>query len=70
MVFIKGREVIMSATVDPDQRDLSRIDLLQGFTLPDRDDAVPGTMNNVCVAIHMAYPPVGSKMIPQHKANR
>ena len=59
----------MAASMNADKSNLIRIDLLQGFALADRDQPVFGSMNDICMAVYMADPPVGTKMITQNKTN-
>jgi len=70
MVFRKGGKVVVPPAMDPDQRDLSRVDTLQLFAVPDGDQHIPRSMDDIGMAVHVPDPLVSSQMIPQHQFNR
>lgn len=63
MVFRVLGQVIMSATFNPDQRDLMRIYFLQAHTVFNRYQPVPRAMYNISMAVYMTYPFVSTQMI-------
>ncbi len=70
MVFGEVGQVVMSAALDPDQRDLARIYFLKAHTVFDRYQPVARAMYNIRMAVYMPYPFVGTQMITQHISYR
>lgn len=66
VVFVKTGEIVMATAVNTDQGDLAGIDLLQGFTVTDRDQPVAGTMDDIGMAVYAGDPFVGSQVITEH----
>lgn len=62
VVLIEGGKVIMPAAMDPDQRDLFRVQALQFFTVPDGYEPITGTMNDVGMAVDVPDPSVRPEM--------
>ena len=56
VVFVKFRQIIVSATMDANESYLIWIQFLQGFAVPDRDQPVLCAMNNIGVTINMTDP--------------
>lgn len=59
----------MHSSMNADEGDLGRVDSLQVLTMANGDEPVFGAMNDISVAIYVAYPFVGTQMIPQYIAN-
>ena len=68
MVFIEGWQVIMSATMNVDECDLSRVKALQRFAMTNWYQPVVRTMNNINGADYFLYPQVCTQVITQHNA--
>ena len=64
MILGKGGQVVMTAANDPDEGDLIGVDGLQFFAVPEGDQPVAGAMNDIGMAVYMAYPFIGAQMIP------
>ena len=60
MILRKGGEVIVPATLDADQGDLIRVNLLQLFTVTDGNEPVFRSVNDISMAVYLAYPFVSS----------
>ena len=58
MVFVVVGQVIVSAALDADQRDHPGVEFLQRDTVPDGDQQVTGTMDNVGMTLYFLYPDV------------
>lgn len=54
MIFLKFREVIVSSTMNADKGDLPGIELLQGLAVPDGDEPVLCSMQDVDRAVYLA----------------
>jgi len=65
MVLGERWQVIMPATIYSYQSDLMRINFLQCFAVPDRDQPVPGAMQNIRMAFYFPYPLICSQMVFQ-----
>lgn len=70
MVFIKGRQVIMMPIVNADKGDHSWVEFLKFFTVTDRDQHIPGAMNDIGMAFYFLNPFICAKMIAQYKPDR
>ena len=70
MVFVVVRQIIMPAAMDPDKGDYTGIELLQRNTVPDGDEQVARTMNDVGMTLHFRDPQIGPQMVPQYPAQR
>ena len=58
MVLIKRGKVVMTAAVDTDECNFSRIDLLQRLAMPDWYQPVFGAMNDIGMAFYPGYPDI------------
>lgn len=56
----------MAPALDADQRYLVGVDLLQAFAMLDRNQHVPGSVNNIGMAVHIPDPFVRTQVIAQH----
>jgi hypothetical protein len=63
MILRKSIQVIMPAPMDPYQGHPGGIELLQAFAVADRDQPVPGAMNNIGMAADPGKPEVGTQVI-------
>ena len=70
VVLIKLRQIIVPASMNPYQRYFSRINFLQLFTVPDRNQKVACSVNNVYRTFYSLKPLIGSQMITQHQPDR
>ena len=59
----------MPAAMYADEGDLTRVDLLQRFTMPDGDQPVFSAMKDVGVASYFCDPLIGSQLKTQNNAN-
>lgn len=66
MVLVKLRQVIVPAPFYTDKGDFRGIELLQCHTVPYRYQPVAGAMQDIGMAIHLSYPPVGTQVIAQY----
>ncbi len=70
MILVEARKIIVASAFDPDQRDAGRVKPLEPLAVPDRDEPVPGAMKDIGMAFYLAYPQIGTQVIPQHPAQR
>ena len=69
VVLGKLRQVVVPSALDADKRSLARVDLLQGFALPDGNEPVAGAVNDVNGTGHFCDPFIGPEFIAQHEAD-
>lgn len=60
VVLIKGRKVVMAATMDADKGYCPGVYLLQGLTMADGNKQIFSTMKNVGMTFYFRYPEVGT----------
>jgi hypothetical protein len=60
------RKIVMASAMYPDQRDPPRIDPLQLLAVPDRNEPVLCSMDDVYRAGYFLYPLIGAQMIAKH----
>ena len=66
MVFIEGWQVVVSAAMNSDQRDLSRVQALQRLTMTNWYQPVARTMNYINGTGNFLNPQIGAQVITQH----
>ncbi len=60
----------MAAAFYPDQGYFIGIEPTQFFAVPDRNEAIPGAMQDVGMATHLFYPAIGTQVVSQYNSYR
>ena len=69
MVFREAGQVVVSASLDADERDAVGIECPESFTVPDGDQPVTRSMQDIYGAANIWYPLVGPQVISKHPAH-
>lgn len=70
MVLRECGQVIMTAAMDPDERDLMWVKLLQPLAVPDRYQSVARAVEDIGMAVHFPDPFVGAQVKTQYPLHR